>query len=363
MAQQRVAEQTVAGGPGVPQRGALEPEQQHRQRRRLFGVPLIEHQPQRVQRRKLGQQEQRPGKEGEHVVAGGAGHCGQRGGQQLGEVVVVEPHPRKADVLGREGAEKRLGVAHVPQQVLLRQNAAGRRRVGVAGAEAERKKQAQRAPQNRQQPYPGRQRAAPPPGQRLAGQGGAPLPPGQRQRRRGRQEPVQPGLPQPHPGAEAGGQQRAAVHGGQKRGQAGGMGPEPAGQQPAGQHKIPGRGGKKAQRRGKVGAAKGDHGQVAGQAEAGQQPGQAGRTAGSGRRGKRRGSVRGRYGGRQGRGPPLGRLGTMCGAGGIAGGRWQRDHLIPLPEVCPAGRETMCFPAGDRSSVQGECFKEVSEWK
>lgn len=306
VAQQGVAENAVAGGPGFPHRGGLEAEQQNGQHRCLFLMPLIEHQAQGVEGGQLGQQKQRPRKEGEHIITGDPGGGGQGGGQQLGQVVVGKPYPGKPDVLRREGVAKGLGIADVPQKVLVQHHTACRQRVGVAGTEREGKKDAEHAPEHRQQRQsggPGGKFGAAEEGGGIPG-GSAPFPQSQYQHGKGRTQAEEPSRPQTDGGTEQNHGQGAAVHRRQKRGKAGGTGPEPPGQQPAGQNEIEGRSQEKTHRPEQGSPRQGDDGQVDHETGPGQDPGQrCGDTGAAGGRGGR--AFKDRDGGGHGGGPPV----------------------------------------------------------
>ncbi len=269
-------------------------------------MALIEHQAQGIESGQLGQQKQRPRKEGEHIITGDPGGGGQGGGQQLGQIVVGKAYPGKTDVLGREGVAKGLGIADVPQKILVQNYAARRQRVGVAGAEGEGKKDAEHPPEHRQKRQSGGQAGkfgAAEEGRSIPGRS-APFPQSQHQDSQRRTQAEKPSRPQTDGGTEQDHGQGAAVHRRQKRGKAGDTGAEPPGQQPAGQNEIEGRSQEKPHRPEQGSPRQGDDGQVDHKTGPGQDPGQrCGDMAAAGGRGG--GTFKDRDGGGHGGGPPF----------------------------------------------------------
>ena len=195
--------------------------------------------------------------------------------------------------------------------------------MGVAGAEGQGEEEAEHSPEHRQQRQGGGQgggTGTPEEGRGIP-EGGAVLPHRQGQDGQRRQQADDPSGAQPHPHTEADRQQGAAVDGGEQGAQAGGVGAEAPGQQPAGEDQAEGGGTEKPHRPGQGRPGQGDDDEIGGKAEPGHGPGQGRGQAGGGPLG---GGAFQNSGG-QGVGPPF-----MDQGAGQAGHRDTVDRIHPI---------------------------------
>ena len=235
--QKRVAEDAQPVGRGLPQGQAGKPVQQQNQRTVGVGVfrPEVGAR-QHFQRYKLARQKQRPREENVDVIQLDPADKPQRGGKQFGQIVVGEPHARKADVLRREVLAQRGGVAHVPQHVLIEVYRPGGGGEGVDRPEPHR---VQKAEQRPEQPGVAVQQIDEPARRARDVQRAAVVSPDKpEQYQHGRQQPQQPDDAQPHTDAVQRGQKAAAVHRRVQPGQTALLRRKPIGQRPAGQNQI-----------------------------------------------------------------------------------------------------------------------------
>ena len=133
MGQQRIAEDTQPIAQRRRARCAAKPEHQ-REIPPCWPPPRPAAAGQRPQRGERERQKHRPGEIEIDVEQRRAADPGQRGPEQLGQVVVGQPHAGHPQILGREGALQGGRIADVPQEIAVERRGSGPQRVGVRRA-------------------------------------------------------------------------------------------------------------------------------------------------------------------------------------------------------------------------------------
>lgn len=129
------------------QTGTVKQKQAGHKSQRFISVPGIKLHTKRINTAHQCRQHQRPAVQRDDVPAGHTGHDAHCPPYQLGEIVIREPDAGKANILRRKAQGKRLGVADVPQHILIGHDGPCRRWMGVLYRHHQGKQRRQNAPQ------------------------------------------------------------------------------------------------------------------------------------------------------------------------------------------------------------------------